>query len=337
MSQLIQPQDISETVEITVPPKRVDGERIDKYLAKAISNISRSRLQQLIDADLVHVNEQTVKASYQITPGDHIHVAIPRPPRLEVEPEPIPLDILYEDDYLLAINKQAGLVVHPGVGNRSGTLVNGLLYHTDSLAETEDEIRPGLVHRLDKDTSGIVLAAKDEDTLRKLSAQFENRVVEKEYRAWVWGSFTEPNGTIRKAIGRHPRDRKTFAPQPTGKRAVTHYEVLEDHQFLTFLRLKIETGRTHQIRVHCKSIDHPVVGDPTYSGRTKRLKSLSARDKKWGVKVLEVMKRQALHAYKIGFNHPWEKKWMELEAPFPADFRELQRLMQTRITEIATQ
>jgi len=326
--------DNPETVEITVPPKRKDGERIDKYLAKAIANISRSRLQQLIDEDLVQVNDHGVKSSYQISPGDHIHVVIPRPPRLEVEPEPIPLEIIYEDEYMLAINKQAGLVVHPGVGNRTGTLVNGLLYHTDQLAESDNELRPGLVHRLDKDTSGVVLAAKDENTLRKLSAQFEDRVVEKEYRAWVWGSLKTDKGTINKAIGRHPRDRKTFAPQPTGKHAVTHFEVLEDHQFLSLLRLKIETGRTHQIRVHCKSINHPVVGDPTYNGRTKRLKSLSASDKKWGVRVLEIMKRQALHSYKIGFNHPWEKKWMELEAPFPKDFEALESLMQERIAEM---
>lgn len=326
-----------ETVTITVPPKRKDGERIDKYLARSIPNISRSKLQQLIDDELVQVNDHCVKASYAISPGDEIRVVIPKPPKLEVEPEPIPLDILYEDDYLIAINKQAGLVVHPGVGNRTGTLVNGLLYHTEQLAETDDEIRPGLVHRLDKDTSGVVLAAKDEVTHRRLSGQFENRIVEKEYRAWVWGTPSNSHGTISKAIGRHPRDRKTFATRPTGKRAVTHYEVLEDHGFVSLLGLKIETGRTHQIRVHCQSMNHPVVGDPTYSGRTKRIKSLSARDKKWGARVLEIMKRQALHAYRIGFNHPWEKKWMELKAPLPGDFLELHEMLDERIAEMSAQ
>jgi 23S rRNA pseudouridine1911/1915/1917 synthase len=320
----------SEVVEITVPPKRKDGERIDKYLAKAITNVSRSQLQQFIEDNLVRVNGKSVKPSHRISPGDQIYVKIVKPPKMEAEPEPIPLDVIYEDAVMLAVNKPAGLVVHPGVGNRHGTLVNALLYHTDQLAETDNDLRPGLVHRLDKETSGVVLAAKDEDTHRKLSRQFEDRVVEKEYRAWVWGVPDPERGTIRKAIGRHPRDRKTFAPQPAGKHAITHYEVLEDHEIISLIRLKIETGRTHQIRVHCKSIGHPVVGDSTYNGRVKRLKSLSVRDRKWGTRVLEIMRRQALHAYHIGFNHPDTRNWMELQAPIPRDFGDLKRLVEQR-------
>lgn len=317
-------------IQIVVPPKRVDGERVDKYLSTALPKVSRSRLQKLIGDSFIQVNGQSVKPSYQITPGDVIRVIIPRPPRWEVEPEPIPLDIIYEDARIIAVNKPAGLVVHPGVGNRTGTLVNALLYHTEKLAPTDNDLRPGLVHRLDKDTSGIVLAAKDEETHRRLSRQFEERVVEKEYRAWTWGAPEPPSGTIRRAIDRHPRDRKTFTTRPSGKRAVTHYEVLEDHEIIALLRLRIETGRTHQIRVHLKSLGFPVVGDPTYSGRSKRLKTLAARDRTWGARILETMTRQALHAFRIGFNHPWTGKWMELEAPLPADFLELETLIHER-------
>jgi len=317
-------------LQIVVPPKRVDGERVDKYLSTALPKISRSRLQKLIDETLVQVNGEPVKSSYRIAPGDVIQVVIPAPPKWEVEPEPIPLDIIYEDAKLIAINKPAGLVVHPGVGNRTGTLVNALLYHTEQLAPTENDLRPGLVHRLDKDTSGVVLAAKDEETHRRLSRQFEDRVVEKEYRAWIWGVPDPATGTIRRAIARHPRDRKTFTTSPSGKRAVTRYEVLEDHEIIALLRLRIETGRTHQIRVHLKSLGYPVVGDPTYNGRSKRLKTLSVRDRIWGARILETMKRQALHAYRIGFNHPWTGKWMQLEAPVPDDFEALEPLVQER-------
>ncbi len=320
----------NETLEITVPPKRKDGERIDKYLAKAITGVSRSQLQQLIDDGLILVDGNEIKPSHRIAPGEKISVTIVHPPKMEAEPEPIPLDIIFEDAVMLAVNKSAGLVVHPGVGNSNGTLVNALLYHTDQLAETDSDLRPGLVHRLDKETSGVLLAAKDEETHRKLSRQFEDRIVEKEYLAWVWGVPDPPMGTIRKAIGRHPRNRKTFAPQPTGKHAVTHYELLEDHEIISLLRLKIETGRTHQIRVHCKSMGHPVVGDSTYNGRVKRLKALSVRDRKWGTRILEVMRRQALHAYQISFNHPDTQKWMSLQAPVPKDFQKLHGLVEQR-------
>ncbi len=320
----------TDQIRIVVPPKRIHGDRVDKYLAKAISKISRSRLQKLIEDELVRVNDHPVKSSYSISPGDVIEVELPQQPELKVEPEPIPLDIVYEDSRLIAVNKPAGLVVHPGVGNSTGTLVNALLYHTKTLAETDSELRPGLVHRLDKNTSGIILAAKDEETHRRLSQQFEDRAVEKEYRAWVWGRPDSEEKTIQRAIGRHPRDRKTFATTPTGKRAITHYEILEDHEIITLLRLSIETGRTHQIRVHLKSIGYPVVGDPVYNGRTKRLKSLPVKDREWGARILETMKRQALHAYRIGFHHPWTKKWMELEASFPADFLDLGALVAKR-------
>jgi len=317
-------------IQVVVPPKRIDGERVDKYLSSVLPNISRSRLQKLIDDALIRVNGEPVKSSYRISPGDVIQVVIPQPPKWQVEPEPIPLDIIYEDARMIGVNKPAGLVVHPGVGNRTGTLVNALLYHMEKLAPTDNDLRPGLVHRLDKDTSGVVLVAKDEETHRRLSRQFEERVVEKEYRAWIWGAPDPPKGTIRRAIDRHPRDRKTFATRPSGKPAVTHYEVLEDHEIISLLRLRIETGRTHQIRVHLKSIGYPVVGDPTYNGRSKRLKTLSVRDRNWGARILETMKRQALHAYRIGFNHPWTGKWMQLQAPLPEDFEELRALVQER-------
>ncbi|MCF7805632.1 MAG: RluA family pseudouridine synthase [Candidatus Marinimicrobia bacterium] len=320
----------AETIYITVPPKRKDGERVDKYLSRAIHQVSRSQLQQLIDDHQVLVNENPVKQSYSISPGDEIRVTIPEKPSLEIEPEPIPLDIIYEDARMIAVNKEPDIVVHPGVGNSTGTLVNALLHHTEKLAETDSEIRPGLVHRLDKETSGVLLVAKDEETHRRLSRQFEDRVVEKEYRAWVWGRPKRSTGTIRKAIGRHPRDRKKFAPQPQGKRAVTHYEVLEDHDITSLLQLRIETGRTHQIRVHCTSMGHPVIGDSMYNGRSKRLKSLAVSDRKWGARLLEILNRQALHAFRIGFNHPWTGKWMELEAPLPEDFIKAHELMEER-------
>lgn len=315
---------------ITVPPKRREGERVDKYLASAIPDLSRSRIQTLIDEGKVLINGERVKASTSITPGDEITVTVPTRPKMTPDPEPIPLEIIYEDARMLAVNKQPGIVVHPGVGNRTGTLVNALLYHTDQLAETDDEIRPGLVHRLDKDTSGIVLVAKDEETLRRLAVQFEQRTVEKIYRAWVWGVPDPESGTVDKAIGRHPRDRKRFSTQPGGKRAVTHYRILEEHEIVSELELRIETGRTHQIRVHCRSMGHPVVGDSDYNGRSKRLKTLSVRDREWGARILEIMSRQALHAYEIGFKHPWTGTRMELHAPLPDDFLRLRSLLEER-------
>jgi len=283
--------------------------RLDAWLAEEETDHSRARWQALIKEGLVTVNGKTVKPKHHLRDGDRVAWKIPEPVEAVPQPEDIPLDILYEDHDLIVINKPAGLVVHPAAGNETGTLVNALLHHCTDLAGIGGEKRPGIVHRLDKDTSGVMVAAKNEVALNELSRQFRYRETEKEYLALVWGIPAEKRGTVRKTIGRHPIHRKKMAVNGrNGRDAVSHYDVIESFSEAALVRVRIETGRTHQIRVHMAHIKNPIIGDSVYG-----------RARKAGIKAT----RQMLHAEKLSFAHPKLDKRMLFEAPLPEDFQKV--------------
>lgn len=289
----------------------VGSQRLDAFLAAYDPSRSRSRWQDLIREGRVTVNGTARKPNYTLREGDVIAWEIPPPEPAGLEPEDIPLDILYEDADLLVINKPPGLVVHPAPGHSSGTLVHGLLFHCDDLAGIGGEERPGIVHRLDRDTSGCLLVAKTEQALHALARQFKNRDVKKEYVALVWGRPVPARGTIRTLIGRDPHHRqKMSAKVATGREAVTHFELVQPFGEMSFVRVRIETGRTHQIRVHLAHIHHPVVGDAMY-GRARQHE------------LRDLITRQMLHAERITFVHPRTGAELEFTAPLPADFRAL--------------
>ena len=310
-------------IQIDVPEGK-KKERIDLFLANSVENASRSRIQKLIKADCVKVNGNLIKSNYLVCPGDKIELTIPTLPRPEeTEPEDIPLDIVYEDDYLLVVNKAAGMVAHPSLGNYTGTLVNALLHHTQKLSKFNDEPgRPGIVHRIDKETSGLLLVAKDEWTHAQLAKQFSSHTIDREYWAVCWGKFKNRKGEVIGNIARSTKDRKIFTVSETeGRHAHTFYEVIEEFDFATLLKLKLKTGRTHQIRVHMSHIKHPIFGDPTYGGRKivygYELPKIKARVEN----LLEVMQRQALHAKTLGFIHPHTKQKVFLDSELPGDFK----------------
>ncbi len=317
---------ISEKVwNIKVQPAQ-RRERIDKYLANCVENASRNRIQQLIENNCVKVNGNLIDKNYKVLPNDEIEIRIPITPRPEnPEPENIPIEIIYEDDFLAIVNKPAGMVVHPAFGNYTGTLVNALLYHLSDVENEEftDKSRPGIVHRIDKDTSGILLIAKDPDIHHKLAIQFAHHTIEREYWAIAWGIFKDKEGTIIKNITRSKKDRKIFTitDNPNeGKHAVTHYKVIEEFDFASLLKLKLETGRTHQIRVHLNSINHPIFGDETYNGRKIHYGADLPKMKSRVDNLLSIMKRQALHAKTLGFTHPVTNEFMKFESDLPHDF-----------------
>ncbi|MCE1189191.1 MAG: RluA family pseudouridine synthase [Ignavibacteria bacterium] len=325
MSKLITERKYSFTL-----PAGKKKERLDVFLTGAMENATRTRIQKLIDAGCVTVNQTTPKANYQVKPSDLIEVTIPVSPRPEtLEGEDIPLNIIYEDDYFLIINKPPDMVVHPSLGHFTGTLVNALLFYSDQLSESNDEdARPGIVHRIDKDTSGLLVVAKDEVTHAELSKQFFHHTIEREYWAIVWGKFKEPEGVIRSYITRSKKDRKKFTmSEADGKHAVTHYRVLKEFDFLTLVALNLETGRTHQIRVHMAGTGHPIFGDETYGGRVihtgVQYPKLRARVEN----LLEMIPRQALHAKTLGFIHPHTRQPIRFESELPYD-------MQTILDEI---
>ena len=300
-------------------------ERLDIYLVSVLEHATRNRVQKLIKEGLVLVNGKVQKANYQINPGDEIHVSIPVTPHpSENLPEDIPLDIVYEDEFLLVVNKPAGMVVHPAFGNYTGTLVNALLHHTKNLSGINTPERPGIVHRLDKDTSGLILIAKNDWTHSQLAKQFSEHSIEREYWAICWGKFKNKKGEIIKNIARSKSDRKKFTVSDSeGKHAHTIYEVLEEFEFTSLVKLNLKTGRTHQIRVHLSSIHHPVFGDPTYGGRKivygLDLPKIKARINN----LLEIMPRQALHAKTLGFFHPDKKEFFLFDSSLPSDFQAL--------------
>lgn len=309
-------------------PEGKKKERIDLFLSSSIENATRSKVQKLIEAKLVTVNKEFVKPSYQVQSKDVIEVEVPVSPRPEhAEPEDIPLDIVYEDDYLIIINKPAGMVVHPAYANYTGTLVNALLHHTKLSSRNsgiDDFERPGIVHRIDKDTSGLIVAAKDDWTHAKLSEQFAEHTIEREYWAVAWGVFKEKKGQIGLNIIRSKSDRKKFSSSKTeGKTALTFYEVLKEFDFSSLLKLNLKTGRTHQIRVHLASIGHPVFGDPAYGGRKIVYGANLPKIKNRVENLLDIMKRQALHAKTLGFYHPVKKEFIHFNSELPADIQML--------------
>jgi len=298
-------------------------ERLDLFLTQAIENATRSKVQKLIEANRVTVNGATVKANYQVKPSDVIEAVHPITPRPEdTEPEDIPLDIIYEDDYLLVINKPAGMVAHPAYANYTGTLVNALLHHTKKLSDLNEPGRPGIIHRLDKDTSGLLVVAKDDFTHAKIAEQFSKRTVDREYHAVCWGKFKELKGEIAFNIVRSKKDRKKFSTSEIeGKTALTLYEVIEEFEFTSYLKVNLKTGRTHQIRVHLSGIGKPVFGDPTYGGRQINYGSDQSKIKTRVQNLLDIMPRQALHAKTVGFYHPQMKKKMFFESELPDDMK----------------
>jgi RluA family pseudouridine synthase len=336
--------------EVVVPSDYDAEERLDKYLAEAVPDVSRSKVQDGIREELVTINGQTVtKKSRPVEAGDRLVGTVPLPPPPQAEPEPIPLDVAYEDDALIAVRKPAGMVVHPAPGHRTGTLVNALLHHVgantavkaEDASELRDDdvglslenawpgcddspvVRPGIVHRLDKDTTGLLVVAKDDVAHRRLAAQFAEHTVERTYHAIVWGRPEPPSGRIEGRIGRDPHDRKRMAvvPEDRGKRATTHYETLERHRHTALVAFQLETGRTHQIRVHASHRHHPVLGDAKYGGRAVRYGSTGGTRERFFEHLFEKMPRQALHARSLGFVHPKTDEWMHFEAALPDDMQ----------------
>jgi 23S rRNA pseudouridine1911/1915/1917 synthase len=306
-------------------PEGKKTERIDTFLTNSIENATRSKVQKSIEAKLVKVNGEFVKANYKIKPHDIIEAVQPIAPRPEdVEPEEIPLDIIFEDEFLLIVNKPAGMVAHPAYANYTGTLVNALLHHTKSLSNINEPGRPGIVHRLDKDTSGLLVVAKDDWVHAKLAEQFSKHTAEREYNAICWGRFDKNEGTIETNIARSKRDRKKFTVSDTeGKLAITTYKVIEEFEFTSFIKLVLKTGRTHQIRVHLSGIGKPVFGDPTYGGRQVKYGLDIAKIKNRVQNLLEIMLRQALHAKTLGFVHPKTNEKMHFESVLPQDMLKL--------------
>ncbi len=314
---------ISEKKIRILLPEGKKKERIDVYLANSVENASRSRIQKLIKANLVTVDNKIVKANYSLSPGEVIELTIPITPRPEdTEPQDIPLNIIYEDDYLLIVNKPPGMVAHPSLGNYSGTLVNALLHHTKKLSELNEPGRPGIVHRIDKDTSGLLLIAKDEWTHAQLARQFANHSIDREYWAVCWGIFKNSEGEVIGNITRSNKDRKLFTVSKTeGKYAHTFYKVIEEFEFATLVKLKLKTGRTHQIRVHMAHIKHPIFGDPSYGGRKIVYGSEFSKMKSRVENLLQIIHRQALHAKTLGFIHPHSKQKVFFDSELPDDIK----------------
>jgi 23S rRNA pseudouridine1911/1915/1917 synthase len=307
--------------------------RIDKYLALHIENSSRTKIQKAIDEGSVLVNSKKIKSNYLVQPNDDIEIYLPKyeePP--EILPEDIKLDIVYEDANMIVTNKPAGMVTHPAYKNHTATLVNALLFHISknegasgsaNLSGLYGHERAGIVHRLDKNTSGLLVIAKDEDTHRKLSKLFSIHNIEREYWAIVWGKFKQKKGIIEKSLGRSSKDRKKVIVREDGKHAVTEYEVLQEFDFLTLVKLTLQTGRTHQIRVHMHSIGHPVFGDPDYEGRKPHSIQITNKVKEQIKSLLELIPRQALHAKVLGFTHPQTGEKLRFESELPDDMQEV--------------
>ncbi len=322
-------------------------ERIDRYLARHIERATRTRVQEAIAAGAVLVNGAPTRANYKVRPGDTITVTLMKPPPIELVAQDIPLEIVYEDDDLMVVDKPAGMVTHPGFGNRDGTLVNAVLFHlgesnpewtqtvTAGRQDEDDEeeevndvmapaLRPGIVHRLDKGTSGLMVVANRTPALLGLAEQFAARTVRRSYQAVAWGAFDEDAGEIEGNIARDRRDRRRFTvSEREGKFALTRYRVLERFEFTTLLELRLATGRTHQIRVHCAHIGHPLFGDPTYGGREVVYPGSGGKHRQRVANLLKAIDRQALHARTLGFTHPTTGAYMEFDSELPDDMAEL--------------
>lgn len=311
----------------------VDGKqtivRVDKFLTDRLPDISRSRIQAIAKAGLLEVNGEAVKTNHKVHPNDKISIKLPFPVKTtEVKPEPMDLNIVFEDDHVIVLNKPANMVVHPGHGNYSGTLINGVAYHFENLPKNDDNFgRPGLVHRIDKHTTGLLVIAKTELALNHLSQQFYDRTSERRYYALVWGDVEEEAGTITGHIGRSQKNRKVFQvydeSEGYGKHAVTHYKVIERLRYVTLVECKLETGRTHQIRVHMKHIGHPLFNDIEYGG-DKILKGTTfTKYKQFIDNCFQLIPGQALHAKTLGFTHPKTGEWLHFNSELPSGFEQL--------------
>ncbi|HTF82764.1 MAG TPA: RluA family pseudouridine synthase [Cytophagales bacterium] len=301
--------------------------RIDKFLMDRLPNVTRNKIQDAIDGGFIKVNDNLVRSNYKVKPLDIIKVLLPEPKRMEeIVPEDIDLDIIYEDDHLLVVNKPAGMVVHPAYQNWSGTLVNALAFHFKDLPKRENgEGNPGLVHRIDKDTSGLLVVAKTELAMSHLSKQFAKHTIERTYFALVWGSVEERSGTIHTKLTRSENDRRviTAVPlnHPLGKEAITHYKVLQNFRYVSLIQCNLETGRTHQIRAHMRHLGHPLFNDTTYGGDKILKGTQTGKFKTFVDKCFKIISRQALHAKSLGFEHPHTKQWVQFTSELPLDFK----------------
>lgn len=322
-----QEQELYENHRFTVD-RGQETMRLDKYLFIRIEGVSRTKIQAAAKVDCILVNGKPTKSSYKIKPNDVISVLLPTPPReIEIVPQQIDFKIVYEDDDLLVVDKQAGLVVHPGFGNFEGTLLNALAWYYDGKKGKDgNPITPYLVHRIDKDTSGLLLIAKTEESQAHLAKQFFDHTIERKYNALVWGDFQEDEGTIVGNLARSMKDRRVMAvydDPDVGKHAVTHWHVLERFGYVTLVECVLETGRTHQIRAHMKHIGHPLFNDAAYGG-DKILKGTTfSKYKQFVDNCFQLLPRQALHALVLGFEHPTTHKQMHFESPFPNDMNEV--------------
>lgn len=291
--------------------------RIDKFLSEEMEEYSRSFLQKLLKEGLVTVNGKAVKPNYKLSSGEEIIVRVREPEEVNIEPENIPLDILYEDNDVLIVNKPKDMVVHPAAGHYSGTLVNGIMYHCkDSLSGINGSVRPGIVHRIDKDTTGALVICKNDQAHNTIAECLKEHSITRRYRAIVHGNLKEDEGTVNAPIGRHPTERKKMAVnERNGKHAVTHYRVLERLKGYTYIECRLETGRTHQIRVHMASIGHPLLGDTVYGPSKPSIAGLQG---------------QTLHAMILGFDHPVTGEYLEFEAPLPEYFLNLLNKLKVR-------
>jgi len=299
--------------------------RVDKYLMARVPNATRNKLQTAAQSGHILANKKPVKSSYRVKPHDEITVEFPYPKReIELLPEEIPLDILYEDEDVIVINKQSNMVVHPGYGNYTGTLVNGLIHHFKQLPEASVSDRPGLVHRLDKNTTGIMVIGKTEFAMNHLADQFFKRTTERRYQALVWGDVKEEEGTVEGNVGRSLKNRKTMTVFPEGdygKYAVTHYRVLQRYGYVTLVECKLETGRTHQIRVHMKHVGHNLFNDSEYGGDRILKGTTFTKYKQFINNCFKLLPRQALHAKSLGFVHPSTNEFMKFDSELPQDMK----------------
>lgn len=320
-------EELFEHYRITVDPKQTLL-RIDKFLFDRLPNVTRNKIQAGIKEGFVKVNGKDIKANHKVHPGDEITVSLSAPPREDVViPEDIPLNIVYEDEHLMVVNKPAGMVVHPAYQNWRGTLVNALAYHFENLPEMKGNIgRPGLVHRIDKDTSGLLVVAKTAKAMNGLARQFYEHTIERTYHALVWGVPEESKATINVNLGRSLKDRRITTAFPNGeygRHAITHYDVIKDLRYVSLVKCNLETGRTHQIRAHMKYIGHPLFNDATYGGDKILKGTVFSKYKQFVQNCFKILPRQALHAKTLGFSHPITTKEIEFTSDLPEDFQAL--------------